>query len=57
MEKMIVVVFENESKALEGLQALWELDREGDISIYAEQIVAKESPDNQQDLKRLRSAP
>jgi uncharacterized membrane protein len=42
MEKMIVVVFENESKALEGLQALWELDREGDISIYAEQTVAKE---------------
>lgn len=42
MEKMIVVVFENESKASEGLEALWELDREGEISIYAEQIVAKE---------------
>ena len=42
MEKMIVVVFANESKAVEGLQALWELDREGDISVYAEQIVAKE---------------
>ncbi len=42
MEKMIVVVFDNESKALEGLQALWDLDREGDISIYAEQIVGKE---------------
>jgi uncharacterized membrane protein len=42
MEKMIVVVFDNESKAVDGLQALWDLDREGDISIYAEQIVAKE---------------
>jgi uncharacterized membrane protein len=42
MEKMLVVVFENESKAVEGLEALWELDREGDISVYAEQIVAKE---------------
>jgi uncharacterized membrane protein len=42
MEKMIVVVFDNEWKAVEGLQALWELDREGDISVYAEQIVAKE---------------
>jgi uncharacterized membrane protein len=42
MEKMIVVVFDNESKALSGLQALWELDREGDISVYAEQTVAKE---------------
>ena len=42
MEKMIVVVFDNESKAVEGLEALWELEREGDISVYAEQIVAKE---------------
>jgi uncharacterized membrane protein len=42
MEKMIVVVFDDESKAVEGLKALWKLDREGDVSIYAEQIVAKE---------------
>jgi len=42
MEKMIVVVFDNESKAFDGLLALSELDREGEISIYAEQIVAKE---------------
>lgn len=43
MEKMIVVVFENELKALEGLQALRELDSEGEISVYDEQIVAKEA--------------
>jgi uncharacterized membrane protein len=42
MEKMLVVVFDNESKALDGLQALSKLDSEGYISIYAEQIVAKE---------------
>jgi uncharacterized membrane protein len=42
MEKMIVVVFGEEWKALKGLQALWALDRLGDISIHAEQIVAKE---------------
>jgi uncharacterized membrane protein len=42
MEKMIVVVFDNESKAFDGLLALSELDREGEISIYAEQVVVKE---------------
>jgi uncharacterized membrane protein len=42
MEKMIVVVFDNESKAFDGLLALSELYREGEISIYAEQVVVKE---------------
>jgi len=42
MEKMIVVVFDNEPKALQGLQALRELDSEGEISVYETQIVAKE---------------
>jgi uncharacterized membrane protein len=42
MEKMIVVVFDNQAKAFEGLRALKELDRDGEISVYEEQIVAKE---------------
>jgi len=42
MEKMLVVVFDNQPKAVEGLQALWELDNEGEISVYGAQIVVKE---------------
>jgi uncharacterized membrane protein len=42
MEKMIVVVFDNEPKAFDGLQAVRELDREGTISVYQAQIVARE---------------
>jgi len=42
MEKMIVVVFDNESKALEGMRALRELDREGEISVYDAQVVARD---------------
>ena len=42
MEKLLVAVFENEAKALEGARLLWELDREGEISVYALQTVAKE---------------
>lgn len=42
MEKMIVVVFDNQPKALEGWQILRELDKSGEISIYDVQIVAKE---------------
>jgi uncharacterized membrane protein len=42
MEKLIVLVFDNQTKALEGAQALRELDREGEISIYEAQMVTKE---------------
>ena len=42
MEKMIVVVFNNEPKAFEGLRILRDLDSEGEISVYETQIVAKE---------------
>lgn len=42
MEKMIVVVFDSEAKATEGSRLLWELDGEGEISVYAVEIVAKE---------------
>jgi uncharacterized membrane protein len=42
MEKIIVIVFDSESKAFEGSRALRELDKEGEISIYEARIVAKE---------------
>jgi uncharacterized membrane protein len=42
MEKMIVVVFDNEPKAFEGLRILRVLDNEEEISLYDLQIVAKE---------------
>jgi len=41
MEKMLVVVFDNESKAYEGSHALKQLDIEGSIAIHAEAIIAK----------------
>jgi uncharacterized membrane protein len=41
MERMLVVIFENETKAYEGTSALRELEREGSISIYAGAVVAK----------------
>jgi uncharacterized membrane protein len=41
MDRMLVVVFDNESKAYEGRQALMELDAEGSISVYAYSVLAK----------------
>jgi uncharacterized membrane protein len=41
MEKMVVVVFDNESKAYEGTNALSQLDREGSITVYAEAVIKK----------------
>ena len=42
MEKMIVVVFENQSKAVAGLHALRELSSRGEISVYDAQVVTRE---------------
>src|SRR5271165_1794406 len=42
MEKMIVVVFENQSKAVAGLHALRGLSGQGEISVYDAQVVARE---------------
>lgn len=39
MEKMLVAVFDNETKAYEGLSALKNLDANGDISLYASAVV------------------
>jgi uncharacterized membrane protein len=41
MEKMLVVVFDNETKAYEGSRALNQLDSEGSIAIHAEAIISK----------------
>ena len=40
---MLVVVFDNEPKASEGLNALRELDRNGDITLYANAVISKDA--------------
>jgi len=41
MDRMLVVVFDNEVKAYEGKKALLQLDGEGSISVYAYAVLAK----------------
>src|ERR1700757_4999985 len=41
MDRMLVVVFDSESKAYEGKKALLQLDSEGSISVYGYAVVAK----------------
>jgi uncharacterized membrane protein len=41
MDRMLVVVFDNEVKAYEGKKALLQLDNEGTISVYAYAVLAK----------------
>jgi len=41
MEKMIAVVFDSETKAMDGLQIIRELDADGEISVFEAQVVAK----------------
>jgi len=41
MDRMLVIVFDNESKAYEGKKALLELDNEGSISVYGYSVLAK----------------
>ncbi|HTY75920.1 MAG TPA: DUF1269 domain-containing protein [Candidatus Nanoarchaeia archaeon] len=41
MERMIVVVFDNELKAYDGSKALVQLDSEGSISIHAKAVIKK----------------
>ncbi len=43
MEKMLVVVFDNETKAYEGSRALNQLDFDGSITIHAKAVVSKNS--------------
>ena len=44
MDRMLVVVFENESKAYEGNKVLQQLDGDGSISVYGHALVVK-TPD------------
>jgi uncharacterized membrane protein len=41
MDKILVVVFENENKAYEGSRALQELHNEGSIHLYAEAVIVR----------------
>jgi uncharacterized membrane protein len=41
MDRMLVVVLDNETKAYEGKKALLQLDAEGSISVYAYAVLAK----------------
>jgi uncharacterized membrane protein len=41
MDRMLVVIFDNESNAYEGKKALVQLDNEGSISVYGYAVVAK----------------
>jgi uncharacterized membrane protein len=41
MDRMLVVVFDNESKAYEGKKALLQLDAEDSINVYAYAVLAK----------------
>jgi uncharacterized membrane protein len=43
MEKMLVAVFDNESRTYEGSRALDQLDAEGSIAIYAESVIKKDA--------------
>jgi uncharacterized membrane protein len=43
MDKMIVVVFDNEAKAYEGSKALQELQDEGSINLYAKTVIARDA--------------
>ena len=41
MDRMLVIVFDNDNKAYEGKKALQQLDNEGSLSVYAYAVVAK----------------
>jgi uncharacterized membrane protein len=43
MERMLVVIFDNETKAYEGTAALRELERDGSIAVYAGAVVVKKA--------------
>ena len=43
MDRMLVVVFDNESKAYEGKEALMQLDAEGSIAVLAHAVVVKQA--------------
>jgi uncharacterized membrane protein len=46
MNKMLVAVFDTESAAFEGLSALRDLHRDGDITLYASAVIVKDKSGN-----------
>jgi uncharacterized membrane protein len=51
MDRMLVVIFPNGSKAYEGKRALQQLDGEGSISVYAYAVLTK-NPDGTASVKQ-----
>ena len=43
MDKILVVIFDNESKAYEGSNALQELQHEGSINLYSKAVIARDA--------------
>jgi uncharacterized membrane protein len=41
VDRMLVVVFDNEAKAIEGRNALLQLDNQGTILVYAWAVIVK----------------
>jgi uncharacterized membrane protein len=52
MERMLVVVFDNEKQAFEGRSALRQLEREGSLTIFAGAVVVKQA-DGSVSVKQL----
>jgi hypothetical protein len=40
MDKMLIAVFDNESAAFQGLSALKDLHKNGDVTLYASAVIA-----------------
>ncbi|MDM9381201.1 DUF1269 domain-containing protein [Chlorogloeopsis sp. ULAP01] len=56
MEKMVVVVFDNESKAYSGLNELRKLHQQADIVLYAIAVIAKDT-DGKVDVRQADAGP
>ncbi|WP_026735432.1 DUF1269 domain-containing protein [Fischerella sp. PCC 9605] len=56
MEKMVVVVFDNESKAYSGLNELKKLHQQADLLLYAIAVIAK-STDGKVDVRQVDGGP
>jgi uncharacterized membrane protein len=56
VDKMLVVVFDTEEKAYKGNTALFELETEGMVTVYASAVIAK-NPDGTATVKHTDTAP
>ena len=56
IDRMLVVIFDDESKAFRGKEALRALENEGSISVYASAVIAK-NPDGTATVKQTEEAP